>query len=54
MEFVLRHISDDMHRAWKSTAALKGLTMRDYCIIALKTQIQLDLNKLQKEKKDVS
>jgi len=54
MEFVLRHIPDDVHRAWKSTAALKGVTMQKYCLIALKMYIQQDLNKMQEDKDNVS
>ena len=54
MEFVLRHIPDDMHRAWKSTAALKSVTMREYCLVALKMRIQQDVNKMQEASDDVS
>ena|GEM_PF-5462492 len=53
MEFVLRHIPDDMHRAWKSTAALKGVTMREYCLVALRMRIQQDMTKMQEVKDNV-
>jgi len=40
-------IPDDIHKAWKSTAALKGITMQKYCLVALKLCIQQDLTKIR-------
>ena len=45
--FVLR-TPDDIHKAWKSTAALKGMTMQKYCLVALRTRIQQDLIKMRR------
>lgn len=40
----LREIPEDLQRAWKVAAALKSLTMDNYCFIALKQQITKDLS----------
>ena len=37
----------DIHKAWKSTAALKGMTMHKYCLVALRHAIQQDLIKMR-------
>ena len=51
-EYVLRQIPEDLHRAWKSVAALKGLRMREYAIHALKKQIEADMKSFTEDKKD--
>ena len=43
-------VPDDIHKAWKSTAALKGITMQKYCLVALKLSIQQDLIKMRGDK----
>ena len=40
-------VPDDIHKAWKSTAALKHMTMHKYILVALKLCIQQDLTKIQ-------
>ena len=51
-DFVLRRIPDDIHRSWKSIAALQNITMQRYALIALKRLIQQDLNKIYNEQKN--
>ena len=48
----LREIPSDLHKAWKSSAALRGWSMKDYCYVALQRQIRTDLER--KEPKDES
>ena len=50
--YTLRDVPNDLHRAWKSAAALKGHSMKDYCYIALQMRIVKDL--VQKEVKNES
>jgi hypothetical protein len=56
MDFALHHIPDDLHKAWKSTSALKGITMQKYCLIALKRCIKQDLEQIKdaEDKSNVS
>ena len=49
-DYTLREIPSDLHRAWKSAAALRGWSMKDYCYVALQRQIVVDVEK--KEMKD--
>jgi hypothetical protein len=41
--YTIRNIPPDVHRAWKSTSALMGMTMRQYVIQSLKAQIEKDI-----------
>jgi len=49
-DYTLREIPGDLHKAWKSSAALKGWSMRDYIFAALQRQIQADLTKKEAKK----
>jgi hypothetical protein len=42
-DYTLREIPSDLHKAWKSSAALRGWSMKDYCYVALQRQIKADL-----------
>lgn len=44
-DYTLREIPNDLHRAWKSSAALRGWSMKDYCYVALQRQIEADIMK---------
>lgn len=44
-DYTLRDIPKDIHRAWKAASAMKSISMRDYCFVALKTKINKDLRK---------
>ena len=50
-DYTLRDIPSDLHRAWKSAAALKGWTMKDYCYVAIQRQVVIDVG--QKENVNV-
>jgi len=53
--YTLRDIPADLHHAWKSAAAMRGETMRDYCFRALLKTIRHDLLDSKKEvREDVS
>ena len=42
-DYTLRNIPSDLHKAWKSSAALKGCSMLMYCFISLQNQIKADI-----------
>ncbi len=44
-DYTLRNIPPDLHKAWKSSAALKGHSMLMYCYVALQNQIKQDIAK---------
>ena len=45
MDYTLRDIPLDLHRAWKTSAALKGETMKDFCYRALQNQVRKDIER---------
>ena len=44
-DYTLRDIPIDIHRAWKAASAMKSISMRDYCFVALKQKIHKDIQK---------
>lgn len=44
-DYTLRDMPGDLHRAWKISAALRDISMKDYCFVALRIAISQDLRK---------
>ena len=42
-DYTLRNVPEDIHRAWKISAMMKSVTMREYVILALRIQVSKDL-----------
>jgi len=52
-DYTLRDIPTDLHRAWKTAAAIKGIPMKQYAFIALKKMVSETLKiGILKAKKD--
>jgi len=49
MAYTLREVPRDLHSAWKAAAALRGLSMRAYAIIALSEKVKRDFQAYRKE-----
>uniref|UniRef100_A0A6M3LVI5 Uncharacterized protein n=1 Tax=viral metagenome TaxID=1070528 RepID=A0A6M3LVI5_9ZZZZ len=44
-DYTLRDIPSDLHRAWKASSAMSGMSMRDYAFVSLQMKIAKDLKK---------
>ena len=47
--FTVRSIPESVHHSWKVISALKGCTMREYLLHALRKQLEVDVESFQKK-----
>jgi len=50
--YTLREIPSDLHNSWKAAAALQGISMKDYCFVALHNQVAKDMREIGKSMKE--
>ncbi|MCD6262315.1 MAG: hypothetical protein J7J52_04765 [Deltaproteobacteria bacterium] len=48
--YTLRDIPSYVHAGWKAAAAVKGLSMKQFCYMALLSEIQKTLGRSDKDK----
>lgn len=51
--FLLRDVPGELHRSWMAMARLRDMSMRQYCLLALKNQIERDHKRREQRKKDL-
>ena len=48
-EFILRRIPEDLHEEWTIFSNLRGMTMRAYILLSLKSKIEEDKDRLGRD-----